>query len=337
MNSARRFQIGLLLSALCVIALEAHAQASWGLAVDGQGQFYFCDITRDRVWKLDREGKLHLLLTETHCHALMLGYDGNVYGEDIGAEGSSRRGETGVSLWKLTPQGEQRFLLPPTTEPDPSVWIVRDPEGNTYAWKGNPSAKSKSQILKRTPSGSVSVLAGSEWGNTDGRGPDAKFGNVGGMAVAPDGTLYVADEGNLRRVEPDGTVTTLARGLLSTDTGGLPGYGGLFNHSLGVAVDAQNNVYVVDFRNRRILKRTPEGSVTTLAQSTGIANALTNSAWGWRPTGIAITANEIYLMEDWPLPRLAADLVGSPRIRKAHPNGTLSTVAQVASPSMRTL
>ncbi|MFQ5925993.1 MAG: hypothetical protein ACE5MH_00990 [Terriglobia bacterium] len=324
----------LLFFELFLVVPFVRAQAGWGLAADGQGQFFFCDIQRDRVWKLDQQGKLHLLFTQNHCHTLLLSYDGNIYGEDIGGES---RGGPGVSLWKLTPQGQRSYILPPTTNPDKSIWIVRDREGNTYAWNGNQHAKRESQILKRTPAGTISVLAGSDWGYADGRGSEAKFGNVGGMAIGLDNTLYVAEEGNLRKVQLDGTVTTLARGLLSKATGGLPDLSGLWNHSMGMAVDAQNNVYVVDYRNRRVIKRTPEGVVTTIAQSKGIANALTRSQWGWFPTGVTIAGDEVYIMEDWPLPTFAADLIGSPRIRKVLPDGGITTVASVASPGTRAL
>lgn len=327
--------VSLMLLQFSLVASPAAGQTSWGLAADTRSQFYFCDIERDRVWKLDRQAKLHVVLVHNHCHTLLLGYDGNVYGEDIGAE--SRRGEEGVSLWKLAPQGERSYVLPPTTMPDESLWIVRDPEGNTYAWKGSPERKRESQILKRTPHGSVSVLAGSDWGYADGPGSEARFGNVAGMAVGLDRTLYVVEEGNLRKVDPNGTVTTLERGLFSKVAGGLPGYGGLFNHHMGVAVDAQNNVYVVDYGKRRVIKRTPSGVVTTVAESKGIANALTSSQWGWAPTGIAAVGDAIYLLEDWPLPTVVADLVGSPRLRKIQPDGKSETVASVASTTLRVL
>jgi len=87
-----------LLFALSLGVPTAHAQASWGVAEDGQDQFYFCDISRDRVWKLDRQSNLHVLLNQIHCHTLLPDYDGIIYGEDIGGESS---GGPVVSLWQL--------------------------------------------------------------------------------------------------------------------------------------------------------------------------------------------------------------------------------------------
>lgn len=62
----------------------------------------------------------------------------------------------------------------------------------------------------------VSVLAGNGLRATttavDGPGTLATFGNMKGIAVAPDGSVYVSEEGRVRKVSPDGahTVSTVA-------------------------------------------------------------------------------------------------------------------------------
>lgn len=61
----------------------------------------------------------------------------------------------------------------------------------------------------------VSLLAGATdgaSGYTDATGSSARFYNPQGIAVGPDGTVYVADSGNdcIRQITPDGVVTTLA-------------------------------------------------------------------------------------------------------------------------------
>jgi sugar lactone lactonase YvrE len=97
--------------------------------------------------------------------------------------------------------------------------------------------------------GSVRTLAG---GNTPGfadspNGADARFDTPGGIAVAPDGTVIVADTDNhrIRRVTLEGAVTTVAGsgaygsrdGLLSEAT---------FAEPIGVAVAAAGSIYVAD-------------------------------------------------------------------------------------------
>lgn len=321
----------LAVAAVCLGCVSVmHGQASWGVAATQEGSFYFCDIARDRVWKLEPTGELRTLATQNHCHSLVLGYDGNVYAEDIGGES---RGELRVALWRMTPAGYREDLLALTNQPDPSWWLVRDAAGNTYAWKCQPGATS--EILKRTPEGTVSSLAGGPWGHLDGKASASRLGNIGAMAVTPDGILYVVDDGRLRKINQDAVVSTVTSPIFSPHTGGLPGIAGLYNHSMGMAVDSAGSVYVVDYGHRRIVRIDADGTLTRVAQSEGAANWLTGSSWGWRPTGVSFRAGSIYILEDWPLPVLLADLVGSPRLLKVRSDGSTETIASVASPWVR--
>lgn len=53
----------------------------------------------------------------------------------------------------------------------------------------------------------------------DGQGADAVFGRIWDIAAAPDGSIWVLDGSSLRRVAPDGTVTTLGSSAVLTDYG----------------------------------------------------------------------------------------------------------------------
>ena len=114
--------------------------------------------------------------------------------------------------------------------------------------------------------GHVSTLAGGTIGFADGMASDARFNSPSGLAIDPQGVLYVADTGNnaIRRITPDGRVTTLAGN-------GQPGYqDGLgdaarFNGPIGIAVGADGRVIVADSYNDRIRAIAPDGTVTTIA------------------------------------------------------------------------
>ena len=71
---------------IMTFAPSATAQSSWGMAAAKDGTLYFCDIQRDRVWHYSSPGGLSLVLDHNHCHTLVLGYDGNIYGENVGGE-----------------------------------------------------------------------------------------------------------------------------------------------------------------------------------------------------------------------------------------------------------
>ena len=107
-------------------------------------------------------------------------------------------------------------------------------------------------------------------GYANGRGDEARFGRWAetsmGLAVDRDGSVVVADFRNhaIRRVMPDGTVTTIAGGGGSGTLDG-PAETAQFDGPTDVAIDPEGAIYVADCWSNRIRKITPEGMVTTVA------------------------------------------------------------------------
>lgn len=97
-------------------------------------------------------------------------------------------------------------------------------------------------IRKITTDGSVTTLAGDyrNFGSRDGTGTAARFFYPYAVAVDSVGNVYVADEGNdlIRKITPDGVVTTLAGS--AKEGGSADGFGSAarFNSPEGIAVDA---------------------------------------------------------------------------------------------------
>ena len=83
----------------------------------------------------------------------------------------------------------------------------------------------------------VTTLAGSTIGSTNGSGSDAQFNKPSGVAVDPQGNVYVADYRNnrIRKITPIGEVTTFA-GLFQGNTDGTATDAAFFN-PYGLVID----------------------------------------------------------------------------------------------------
>jgi sugar lactone lactonase YvrE len=177
------------------------------------------------------------------------------------------------------------------------------------------------KIRKITPAGVVSTLAGSGIaGAADGNGVAASFNLPSGVAIDAAGILYVADASNnkIRKITPEGVVTTLAGSTVSGVTNGT-GTAARFNSPHGVAVDASGTIYVADSGNHKIRKITPTGVVTTLAGSgsLGYTDGSSTSARFYSPYGVAVDASGIVYVAD----------NGNNVIRKIALDGQVSTLA----------
>lgn len=180
-------------------------------------------------------------------------------------------------------------------------------------------------VRKVSLSGVTTTFAGlaANIGYVDGAAAAASFDFLRGSGLAADGSgnLYVADTQNqlIRKVAPNGTVTTLAGSPLQEGSADGVGSAARFNLPTDVAVDLSGNVYVADSYNDRIRKITPDGTVSTLAGSGSYGNADgtgTAASFGV-PIGVAVDgAGNVYVAE-----------YGNNTIRKITPAGVVTTFA----------
>ena len=288
-----------------------------GVAIDGAGNLWVAD---GELRMIDPDDRVSTVTGYTVGGAEAVTTDpaGNVYVSG---------GDDGVYV--VDPAGAATLLL--ARDPSPACptcysqfWgLAVDAAGNLYVGDVGSSV-----ILKRTPDGAVTVLAGTpgSQGHADGPGPIASFMNPYGVAVDAGGQVYVADFGSdsIRVITPAGDVSTLA---------GSPGVDGFtdgtgsearFFYPSAVALDAAGNVYVADQWNDAIRKVTPAGVVTTLAGTgplTGAQDGL-DATFDFGITtanyaNLAVAANgDTYVGE-----------LGNCDVRKVTPAGEVSTVA----------
>src|SRR5947208_14357610 len=140
-------------------------------------------------------------------------------------------------------------------------------------------------------------------GSRDGTNRFARFNYPGGIARDLNGNIFIADIANntIRRITPDGLVTTFA-GLAGT-SGTNDGAANVarFNSPNGLTVDLSGNVYVADTSNHTVRKITPAGMVTTVAGLPGVSgtqNGVGTAARFNTPVGLSTdAAGNIYVAD----------------------------------------
>lgn len=129
-------------------------------------------------------------------------------------------------------------------------------------------------VRKVTPAGQVTTIAGDAAvrGNADGQGSAARFGPIGSIALEAGGLVALdTQQGILRRVAFDGTVTTLAATpAVRTSLDGA-GSAARFSSIASLAADADGNLYFADSSTHVLRKATPDGTVTTIAGTAGVS------------------------------------------------------------------
>jgi len=295
-----------------VLANRVWAHPPWGIVVGRNNQIYFSDL--ETVWRIDAQGKLTVFragVSGRHTHDLNLGEDGNLYGVDNGYEPATQR--FSAALWKLTPAGEFSYVVAPTFDPPKALTIWKDRAGNSFYVGQSENAQRDIFVLKRTPAGVVTTVAGNRKAGDAYR--QVALYSVGGTAVGSDGALYFTDNSNVRKVTPDGQMKILAGNLALEDPteSGTPE--SRVTRLFGIAVDEQGNAFVADYGNRRVLKITSGGIVSTVSAAEK----------PWAPTGVTLKDGNLYILEFGFTPPSTY----TPRVRKLSPDGKVVILATV--------
>jgi sugar lactone lactonase YvrE len=264
-------------------ARSARFDTPSGIAIDSKGNIVIADTSNNRIRRIDSTGRVTTLagngaagyLDGNGAQAqfdgpLAVAVDNNddVYVADTyndcirrvspAGEVTTVAGAPGPGF-KDGDAGSAQFNTPCGIAIDPSGALFISDTGNNA-------------IRRISASGEVSTVAGGSRGRLDGRGRDASFDNPVGIALTHDGFLFVTDEesGRIRRVSPDGQVSTYA--------GRRPGFADGFgeaarlNGPTGIAVDREGNLYVCDTSNYliRLIAPAPAAAGEDIAETSKI-------------------------------------------------------------------
>ena len=317
------------------IAVEATSQTATSTAIgfatavtaDAAGNVYF--ISSNTVFRVDPKGALTRVAGNQHA-----GYSGDG-GPAFDAQLSTDDEEGGDFTAFGFPSG-----------------LAVDANGNVYISDGG-----NARIRKVSPDGIITTVAGTGvrgYSGDGGPGTSAQISNPRGLAVDPNGDLYIADTINVRKLSAGGIIGTAAS-----------------ISALGVAVDSVGNLYVVDYRGVRKVSQV-DGTITTVAGGTGIIGdggdgGPATSAAFIGPTAVALDrAANLYIGDVSRIREVSSDgfiktvagggkddpgdggpatsaqiavesiavdatgslyIAGNGRVRKVSPDGTITTVA----------
>lgn len=158
-------------------------------------------------------------------------------------------------------------------------------------------------VRKITPRGVVTTLAGlaGARGTNDGVGSAARFSSPYGIAVDRNTNVFVADTFNntIRKIAPDGTVTTFAGAARVRGTNDGMGSAARFDGPFGLMIDSATNLLVADLGNGLVRRISPNGLVTTLAGRAGYSGSTDGTgadAEFYSPRAVTVDrANAIYV------------------------------------------
>ncbi len=197
---------------------------------------------------------------------------GNLYVANISASNPSVCGYSAVR--KITPDGTVTLLAGGASDGhsdgvgEAASFSLSPPcamtvDNSSNVWIGDNSA-----IRKITPAGEVTTVAGSAGlpGATDGLRTSARLALVSGLCTDTLGNLFAFDMGRIRKITPEGKVTTLAGRLTNFRTEPLDGNGAAacFGLSGCLACDDANNLFVTDPDFHLVRKVSPTGMVSTV-------------------------------------------------------------------------
>ena len=185
-------------------------------------------------------------------------------------------------------------------------------------------ADTTAQTIQKISNAEVNAFAGglNQTGSADGTGVAARFSQPAGLAIATDGSIYVADSANslIRRISAGGVVSTLAGSASTRGHADGVGSAATFSHPTGLALDDSGNLYVADAGNHIIRKIISNGTVSTLAGGAGVSGSTDGVAASARfnnPTALAAASDGTLYVAD----------TTNHTIRRLALDGTVTTLA----------
>lgn len=268
-------------------ATQAQLKGPAGLATDGMGNLYIADLGNHVIRKVTPFGTI-----TTIAGTGAPGYNGDdkpatnaqlaaptdvavdplgqgLYIADNGNHRIRRVDLTTGIITTVAGTGQQGFSGDggPATEATLSYpsGVALDALGNLYI-----ADSQNHRIRKVDVNGIITTVAGNGargFSGDNGPATAASFKEPVAVAVSSTGFLFVADTADhrVRRVDPSGTITTVAGNGTFTAPHPGPATQSSIRWPQALAVDALGNLYIADFGSHMILRLNPDGELSVVA------------------------------------------------------------------------
>jgi serine/threonine-protein kinase len=310
-------------------AAQAKLAQPFALAVDRAGNVYVSEGLGGRVRRIDRNGVITTVAGIGE--AASVGKPWDPARPDLGVDPAGRLAIVRVnsptlrrldhrgSITTVAGTGNPGYLEDGlrTLSPD----LCSEPSGPAFDRAGNAyiACLTANRVIRIDRRGVYTTVAGSGaagYAGDDGPATKAVLNAPRGIAIDLHGNLFIADflNNRVRKVNPQGVITTFAgNGLPGFSADGWPASSVQLWQPTAVAVDAADNVYVVEAATNRVRKVNSRGVMTTIA-GTGQAGFTgdggpANRADLQNPSDVAVDAHgNVYIADR-----------GNNRIRKVAP------------------
>ena len=359
-----------------VRALDAPLDQAACVAVDGSGNVYVCDSKKNIVARVSRDGMLTVVAGNGIPAGGFSGDGGPATGARLNSP--SRLALDWIGNLYLADTNNHRIRK---IAVDGTITTVAGTGSGGFSGDGGPATKAQlyspsgvavdlagvlyiadttnNRVRKVGPDGTITTVAGGGTGGDGGPATSAGLRYVYDVAVDAVGNLYIREWFAIRKVNPQGTISTYrtvdceGRGLavdasgsayvpcrvgtvVRLDPGGSgavmagggwalgdggPATAANLGSPLDVAVDMANNIYIADSGNHRVRKVSGRGTITTVAGSGQPAL----SGDGGAAAGATLSEPGGVLADAAGNIYIADS--GNGRVRKIGRDGTISTVA----------
>lgn len=245
--------------------------------VDGAGNIYVVDEDNDRIQKFDSNGTYisqfggygTIEISGSNADGkfnaprdMAQDSQGNIYVADGSNNRIQKFDKNGNFIAKWGANGGDGSNGTGNGEFDFPESIVIDSSDNIYVGEAN-----NYRVQKLDKNGNFIAKWGANGGDGSPGPGDGEYGNIRGLAIAPDGNLLVVDDGNYRIQKINSTT-----GAFISKFGSYGSADGQFNAPAGIATDSNGNIYVADMYNYRVQKFDSTGSFVAKWGQSGTGN-----------------------------------------------------------------